>query len=137
MPHKWLNKVEGGPPTYPENTSPGVPNPPPNTTWDDFAYVIGGYGWKARFVKKDGRIFTAGDSAQYNLANGGWAPYHKDEEKTYNYWRLAPNATPPDRHRKARGTAWRRTVWARLPNRAFAARAATGRVASTWPVRAR
>ncbi len=80
-----LNKVEGGPPTYPENTSPGVPNPPPNTTWDDFAYVIGGYGWKARFVKNDGRVYTIGDSAQYNLADGGWVPYSKGKDKKYDY----------------------------------------------------
>ena len=80
-----LNEVKGAPPVYPDNTSPGVPNPPPNTTWDDFSYVIGGYGWKARFVKKDGRVFTDGDSAQYNLEDGSWVPYHKGDEKKYNY----------------------------------------------------
>ena len=52
-PYK-LNAVDGAPPTYPAHTSPGLTETPPGTTWDDFAYVIGGYGWKARFVKKDG-----------------------------------------------------------------------------------
>ena len=82
-PYK-LNPVDGAPPTYPENTSPGV-IPPPGTDWDMFQYVIGGYGWKARFVKPDGRIYTLTDSAQYNLADGSWVPYHKDEDKKYNY----------------------------------------------------
>jgi hypothetical protein len=81
-PYK-LNKVEGGHPTYPANTTPGV-ELPAGKTWDDFSYVIGGYGWKARFVKLDGKIFTASDSAQYNLADGSWALYHKDEDRPYN-----------------------------------------------------
>ena len=46
-PYK-LNKVEGGtPPTYPFSE---VPSPPDGYTWDDVTYVIGGYGWKARFL---------------------------------------------------------------------------------------
>ncbi len=94
-PYK-LNKVSGAPPTYPENTSPGVPFPPPNTAWDDFSYVIGGYGWKARFVRTDGRIFTTGDSAQYNLADGGWVAYHKDEDKYYNEGCFQCHTTGPD-----------------------------------------
>ncbi len=79
-PHK-LKKVEGGPPTYPENTSPGVPNPPPDKTWDDISYVIGGYGWKARFMDKEGYILTGENNRQYNLANSnlgldaGWSGY--------------------------------------------------------------
>ncbi len=84
-PYK-LNKVMGGPPTYPENTSPGVPNAPPaQPDWNAYAWVIGGYGWKARFVQPDGRIFTADSSAQYNLETQGWVPYHFGEEKYYNY----------------------------------------------------
>ncbi|MCK5573191.1 MAG: hypothetical protein KAJ12_10540, partial [Bacteroidetes bacterium] len=83
-PYK-LNPVSGAPPTYPTNTSPGVPNPPPGTTWADFAYVIGGYGWKARWVKPDGRVYTVGDSVQYNLEDQSWVPYHKGEDKKYNY----------------------------------------------------
>lgn len=83
-PYK-LNKVNGMPPTYPANTSAGVPNAPPAATnWDDYSYVIGGFGWKARFVKTNGRIFTTDSSAQYNLATGGWVPYHYGEDKKYD-----------------------------------------------------
>ena len=82
-PYK-LNAVDGAPPTYPENTSPGVPNPPPGTEWSDYAFVIGGYGWKARFVKPDGRIFTATEEVQYNLETEGWVAYHFGEDKKYN-----------------------------------------------------
>ncbi len=82
-PYK-LNKIDDAPPVYPENTTPGVPDAPPGTAWTDYAYVIGGYGWKARFVKKDGRIFTATDQAQYNLEDEGWVAYHQGEEKKYD-----------------------------------------------------
>ncbi|MFQ6618065.1 MAG: multiheme c-type cytochrome [Fidelibacterota bacterium] len=61
-----------------------VPEPPAGTSWDDVTYVIGGYGWKARFIGKDGYIITAGGSNQYNLLDGSWSDYHKDEEKPYN-----------------------------------------------------
>jgi hypothetical protein len=93
-PYK-LNAVDGAPPTYPENTSPGVPNTPPGTEWSDFAYVIGGYGWKARFVKPDGRVYTTGDSVQYNLADGSWVAYHKGEDKKYDYSCFQCHTTAP------------------------------------------
>jgi type IX secretion system substrate protein/cytochrome c554/c'-like protein len=82
-PYKF-NLINGAAPTYPDNTSPGVPNPPPGTSWDDYAGVIGGYGWKARFVKKDGKIFTATQEVQYNLQTSGWVAYHFEEDKAYN-----------------------------------------------------
>ena len=82
-PYK-LNAVDGDVPFYPAHTTPG-PVTPPGTSWSDFAYVIGGYGWKARFIKPDGRIYTVGDSAQYNLANSSWVAYHEGEDKKYNY----------------------------------------------------
>ena len=74
-PYK-LNKVDGAAPTYPFST---VPNPPAAITWADVTYVIGGYGWKARFLDSDGYIYTAGGQNQYNLATLGWVDYHKDE----------------------------------------------------------
>lgn len=83
-PYK-LNPVNGAEPTYPANTTPGVHSTPPNTTWNDFAYVIGGYGWKARFVKKDGRVFTSDPKAQYNLETGGWVSYNLNTETKYDY----------------------------------------------------
>ena len=89
--HAWkLNPVVNGqPPDYPFTE---VPEPPEGYTWDDIAYVIGGYNWKARFIGKDGYIITGDeDSAtQYNFPNpitgseGGWVPYHAGEQKPYN-----------------------------------------------------
>lgn len=67
-PYK-LSKVVGGvSPTIPN--SPGVPNPPSGFTWNDITYMIGGYGWKARFMDSEGYIITDGwngVNAQYNL----------------------------------------------------------------------
>ena len=75
-PYK-LNKVENGEaPTYPFSE---VPNPPEGYTWNDITYVIGGFGWKARFIDNEGYIIT-GDAVQYNLLTEGWVGYHADEE---------------------------------------------------------
>ncbi|MEN8144271.1 MAG: multiheme c-type cytochrome [Gemmatimonadota bacterium] len=80
-PYK-LNKVENGtPPVYPFSE---VPNPPAGVSWNDVTYVIGGFGWKARFIGNDGYIITQGGSNQYNLATGEWVDYHKDELKPYD-----------------------------------------------------
>ena len=66
-------------------------------TWADIAGVIGGYGWKARFVGTDGHLIgTAGSSFpdagfghnQFNFYGGedhGWVDYHPGDEKIYNY----------------------------------------------------
>ncbi|MCL7936648.1 MAG: cytochrome c3 family protein [marine benthic group bacterium] len=91
-PYK-LNKVENGvPPTYPNG--PQVPNPPDGVTWNDVSYVIGGYGWKARFIGTEefnqGYIITgfggAGPSGdnQWNLLPSTWTDYHVDEQKPYD-----------------------------------------------------
>jgi len=80
-----ISKVNGGPPSYPEGLSPGVPNPPSDQTWNDITYVIGGFGWKARYMDSEGYILTGNADRQYNLANGnlgtkpGWSGY--DAEK--------------------------------------------------------
>ncbi len=85
--HPWkLNPVvDGKPPDYPFTE---VPEPPEGYTWDDIAYVIGGYNWKARFVDKNGYIITgdADATTQYNFANEvvgtepQWVPYNAGEE---------------------------------------------------------
>jgi len=80
-PYKLNKVVDGQPPTYPFST---VPAPPAGYTWDDVTYVIGGYGWKARFIGLDGFIITAGGQNQYNLATSGWVDYHKDEVKPFS-----------------------------------------------------
>jgi len=86
-----LNKVvDGRSPAYPFSQ---VPDPPNSYTWNDISYVIGGYGWKARFMDRQGFIITDWITAtdtltdtqylgQYNLANplvgrdAGWVQYN-------------------------------------------------------------
>lgn len=93
-PYKINKVVDGQAPTYPFSS---VPNPPDGFTWNDITYVIGGYGWKARFMDKDGYILTDGLTGvlvQYNipradLADGlpaSWSAYHSNdtEPKPYN-----------------------------------------------------
>jgi len=85
-PYK-LNKVSGGPPTYPNG--PGVPNPPAGVSWSDVSYVIGGYGWKARFIGTEafnqGYIITpAAGQNQWNLLPSTWTDYHAGELKPYD-----------------------------------------------------
>ncbi|MBC8320954.1 MAG: T9SS type A sorting domain-containing protein [Bacteroidetes bacterium] len=65
-------------------------------TWTDIAGVIGGYGWKVRFVGQDGHIVGTAGSAystgvghnQFNFYGGedlGWSNYHPGDVKIYNY----------------------------------------------------
>ncbi|NOX86324.1 MAG: hypothetical protein GXO86_10240 [Chlorobi bacterium] len=66
-------------------------------TWADIAGVIGGFGWKARFVGTDGHLIgTAGSSFpdagmghnQINFYDGvfhGWVNYDPEDIKIYNY----------------------------------------------------
>lgn len=88
-PYK-LTKIENGkPPVFPfDSRTGGVPDPPQGSTWDDITYVIGGFGWKARFMDQDGYIITGDENAttQYNYAHeelevpAGWVAYHAGEE---------------------------------------------------------
>lgn len=89
-PYKLNKIVDGQPPDYPFSD---VPDPPEGYTWDDILYVIGGYGWKARFIDQDGYIITGEDenaTTQYNLYNENldlgddWVAYHPGEEKPYD-----------------------------------------------------
>lgn len=93
-PYK-INKVENGqPPTYPHSD---VPQPPDGFAWGDISYVIGGYGWKARFMDLEGYVITTGVDgvdAQYNiprddLGDGGlpaeWTTYHPTQSTAQEY----------------------------------------------------
>jgi mono/diheme cytochrome c family protein len=92
-PYK-LTKIENGePPTFPyDDQTGGVTEPPEGYSWDDISYVIGGYGWKARFIDNSGFIVTGDEDSttQYNFANEevdveeGWVAYHAGEEKPYD-----------------------------------------------------
>jgi len=91
-PYKLTAVENNTAPTYPWDSehvyTVAQDGPPPGTTWDMFAYVIGGYGWKARFVKLDGNVYTTGTQAQLNLWGteaDKWVPYDQDAAKPYNY----------------------------------------------------
>jgi predicted CXXCH cytochrome family protein len=79
-PYQLNPVVDGQPPEYPFSQ---VPNPPEGYTWDNIAYVVGGFGRKALFINQDGYLIT-GDT-QYNLENEalglgpGWASFHAGE----------------------------------------------------------
>lgn len=71
-------------PVFPAGTNDnGVPLPP-GTTWDDFAYVMGGFGWKATYILKDGSQLTGADNVQYNLESGEWTAYHPGEDLDFD-----------------------------------------------------
>lgn len=87
--HALHKIVDGAAPEFPESE---VPEPPAGLTWDDIHYVIGGYGWMARFVDKQGNLITGDADAltQYNLENdtldteAGWVAYHAGEELPFD-----------------------------------------------------
>jgi len=104
--HAWkLNPVVNGqPPQYPFTT---IPNPPDGYTWNDLTYVIGGYGWKARFIDKNGYIITGDANAktQYNFANpivgkdAGWVPYKAGQKDVpYNCGSCHTTGYSPEGH---------------------------------------
>ncbi len=85
-PYKISKVVGDVAPTYPFSS---VPSPPVGYDWSEITYVIGGYGWKARFMDKDGYILTTGfngvPDAQYNIPRAdlglgsGWTTYHSTD----------------------------------------------------------
>ena len=53
-------------------------------SYADITYVIGGFGWKARWIDADGYIVT-GSNVQFNLQNDTLTGYHNNEvDKPYN-----------------------------------------------------
>jgi hypothetical protein len=69
-PFKVNRVVNGRAPTYPFSD---VPSPPSGIAWSQVGWVIGGYGWKARFMDHDGFFFTSGGSNQWNLETAKWS----------------------------------------------------------------
>jgi hypothetical protein len=80
-PYKLVEIKNGVPPTFPYTQLPG---PPPGSTWNDVLYVVGGYGYKARFVGNDGFFITAGGNNQWDLNTLAWSDYLKDQRSPYN-----------------------------------------------------
>jgi len=92
-PYK-LTKIDGVAPTaFPAHAQfPQDPQgPPEGYTWEDVTYMIGGYGWKMRWVDDQGYVVTsgaAGNLVQYNFEdNPGeeWVTYTQDEPGTKPY----------------------------------------------------
>ena len=100
-PYKFTIIQNGQPPVYPPEavnfqTSWMEYLGDGSHDWTQIAGVIGGYGWKARFVGNDGHIVGTAGSAystglghnQFNFYGGedhGWVDYHPADEKIYNY----------------------------------------------------
>ena len=92
-PYKLNKVVDGQPPEYPFSR---VRDTPDGYTWDDISYVIGGYGWKARFIDQDGFIITGDEDAktQYNFYNEDldmgdeWVAYQRWRRKALHLWHL-------------------------------------------------
>jgi predicted CXXCH cytochrome family protein len=84
---------------------PGSPlllpdNPPPGTTWAGIKYVIGGWGWSARFVGQNGNV-VKGEAAQYNLPTAQYPTAESVEDGNesitpYDYACFKCHTTGPD-----------------------------------------
>ena len=94
-------------PAYPyDSETGGIPGPPEGYTWDDISYIIGGYGWKARFVDQNGYLLTGeeGEATQYNFAYeridapAGWVPYHPGETLEFDCARCHTTGYQPRGH---------------------------------------
>jgi Cytochrome c554 and c-prime len=106
-PHD-LSKIEGGAaPVFPyDDITGGLSDPPEGYAWDDISYVIGGYGWLARFVDQDGLLITGEEDAatQYNYANefvekpAGWVPYRAGEEQQFDCGSCHTTGYRPEGH---------------------------------------
>jgi hypothetical protein len=95
-PYKFT-MVDGAAPTYPSCVSNFMDLPTGTDSWDDIAGVIGGFGWKARFVDTTGMLVgtaesiinTGGGQNQLNFFEfyenkGSWSDYHPEDVKKYN-----------------------------------------------------
>ncbi|MBC8367579.1 hypothetical protein H8E52_09230 [bacterium] len=69
---------------------------PGDYTWDDISYVIGGYGWKMRWIANDGSIITGIEDNQYNFETDTYSDYHFTD----------PNGTKPYDCGSCHTTGW-------------------------------
>ncbi len=53
-------------------------------TYADVSYVVGGYGWKSRWIDNYGYLIT-GSRAQFNLQNSSWSAYNNNLVVKYDY----------------------------------------------------
>ena len=87
--------VNGGLPEYPHDIEF---TPPEGYTWDDVSFVIGGFGWKARFIDQNGYIITGADAnavTEYDfpivdprtgdvVAEARWSAYRAGEQREFS-----------------------------------------------------
>lgn len=84
---------------------PGAPlqlpdQPPAGLTWGQVKYIVGGWGWKARFVTMDDQVLI-GENVQYNLqtdqfATAAWANYNVGKPTAFDYDCFVCHTTGPD-----------------------------------------
>ncbi len=106
-PWKLTKVVENQPPSFPFTE---IPAPPEGYTWQEIAYVIGGYNWKARFIDQDGFIITgeADAKTQYNLYNpvldmgDDWVSYFPGEVVPYDCGSCHTTGYSPEGHQNDR-----------------------------------
>jgi hypothetical protein len=76
------------------------------SSWSEITGIIGGFGWKARFIDGSGKIIgtlnseinPGGGHNQMNFFEGeewGWGDYHPTDDKTYNYGCFKCHTTAP------------------------------------------
>ncbi|MBC8314113.1 MAG: hypothetical protein H8E51_01305 [Bacteroidetes bacterium] len=87
-PYKLNKVINNSQPVIPFTTALGLQIPTPaGYSWSNITWLIGGYGWKARFIDANGFIMTEQDDTQYNLANGTQVAYNANDPmgtKKYN-----------------------------------------------------
>jgi predicted CXXCH cytochrome family protein len=72
-PYKVMKVVNGQAPTIPFMPTPVLPD---GYTWNDISYTVGGFGWKMRFVDKNGYMITQVAGSQWNPANNSKSIYN-------------------------------------------------------------
>ncbi|RUT78319.1 cytochrome c3 family protein [Ancylomarina longa] len=88
-PYKLNKVVDGNEPEIPWHDL-GYIQLPQGKTWADVTYMIGGYGWKARWLDSNGYIMTdnnSNDDTQFNMADGtqvGYSTSHAMGTKPYD-----------------------------------------------------
>jgi hypothetical protein len=80
-PYKIVEVKNAQPPYFPFTK---ISQPPPGSLWGDVLYVVGGYGYKARFVDREGYFITKGGRNQFDLNTNAWSDYLKDQRSPYN-----------------------------------------------------
>ncbi|MBA4408348.1 MAG: hypothetical protein C0397_02860 [Odoribacter sp.] len=72
-PYKVMKVVNGKQPAIPFMPTAIVPD---GYTWNDITYTIGGFGWKMRFIDKNGFNITQVPGSQWNPGNNSRSVYN-------------------------------------------------------------